>query len=86
VFVGLWHQACGIEPPVNEEKRKPKTAYASIPAAEPVGKPAEQPVTPGGFTSQARVMRWFNHQEPVRPPWRSSLPPAEADDGSWVGD
>jgi hypothetical protein len=46
---------------------------------------AEQSVTRQGFTSQARVMRWFDRQEPVPPPWRSSPPPAGADDGSWVG-
>jgi hypothetical protein len=38
-----------------------------------------------GFSSQARVMRWFDRQEPVPPPWRSSPPPVGADDGSWVG-
>jgi hypothetical protein len=38
-----------------------------------------------GFTSQARIQRWFDRSEAVRPPWRSSPPPAGADDGSWVG-
>lgn len=89
-----WHKACGIEAPAKEEKRQPKNAYASNPAEEPHGKPdsAEQLVTRQGFTSQARVMRWFERPEPVPPAWRHQETVGEKEwresmeeTGTWCG-
>jgi hypothetical protein len=67
-----------LQPPTSAQSLSYSKASQSV-------ETAEQPVIRQGFTSQARVMRWFDRQEPVLPAWRSSPPPAGADDGSWVG-
>jgi hypothetical protein len=73
------YQMAGIpQPPKSAESLQPGRASQSV-------ETAEQLVSRLGHTSQARVMRWFERPEPMLPAWRSLPPPAEADDGSWVG-
>jgi hypothetical protein len=90
VFVGLWHSACGIEPPtkpsidITNRTLARESAEGLLRSRESV-ETLQQPVTRQGFTSEARVARWFDRPEPVPLAWRSSLPPADADDGSWCG-
>jgi hypothetical protein len=46
---------------------------------------AEQLVSRQGFTSQARILRWFDRPEPVRPVWRTRWLSADQSDGAWCG-
>jgi hypothetical protein len=71
-------QLAGIPQPLERQSLPFRTASQSA-------APAEDLVRFDRFSSEARIKRWFNREEPVAPSWRTRLPPSEQDDGAWVG-